>query len=561
MTEPALVRDVAATVRGQQAELIVDGVRHPITAATVDEVREAVFVEVTRIAVEQRRTVRFPIEENGTRWHLAVDPDGTRRTEYSEPIGRPQNRPIPNPPAPEPFEPEPFEPEPFEPEPNEPEPAAETSPADVRPQPPAAEPESPAPGAEPAAPSGPEHGFDPTVGQRHDGPVAPSSEPHDQQTPQPWTQQAPAPTPAAEGDVRYGAAARRPWPPQQPAAPVPPNQAAPYRAAGTVPGADSDRPPQPDEPQPRHAVSFLPPEQPVELPTAQAPQGFFSRILGRKNEPDPALLAAQRAEAADQALVSKHWPGPKTIAVVNGKGGSGKTPTTALLAAVFARYGGGGVIAWDNNDTRGTLGWRTASGGHDRTVLDLLPATEELMDRDAQVGRLAYYVHHQPEDKYDVLRSNPSLLAREQRLTTEQFLALHAVCNRFYRLIFMDSGNDESTYAWLNMIDAADQIVVPTTTRPDHAEAALLLLQALRNRNAEGRELAERAVVIVSQADQDEASASTIAAGFQQLLPPENVVTIPYDRAIRDSQLRYDRLNPVTQRAFLRAAAAVAGQL
>ena len=313
--------------------------------------------------------------------------------------------------------------------------------------------------------------------------------------------------------------------------------------------------------QPRRAVSFLPPEQPVELPTPAPPRSFWARILGRRSEPDPDVLAAQRAEAADRALVSKHWPGPKTIAVVNGKGGSGKTPTTALLSAMFARLGGGGVIAWDNNDTRGTLGWRTASGGHERTVLDLIPATEELMDRDAQVGRLAYFVHHQPEDKYDVLRSNPELLARDQRLSTNQFHALHAVCNRFYRLIFLDSGNDESTYAWLNMIDVADQIVVPTSTRPDHAEAALLLLEALRKRNAGGHTLSERAVVVVLQADQDEAAADTIAAGFRQLLPAENVVTVPYDRAIRDSQLRYDRLNPLTQRAILRAAAAVAGQL
>ncbi len=319
------------------------------------------------------------------------------------------------------------------------------------------------------------------------------------------------------------------------------------------------------DPQPRHAVSFLPAEETASVPpqpSAVAPQGWWARLFGKQDvAPDPRLLEAQRAEAADQALVSKHWPGPKTIAVVNGKGGSGKTPTTALLAAVFARYGGGGVIAWDNNDTRGTLGWRTAGGGHDRTVLDLIPAAESLMDRDAQVGRLAYFMHHQPDDKYDVLRSNPELLAQDQRLSTEQFKSLHDVCNRFYRMILMDSGNDESTYAWLNMIEAADQIVVPTSTRPDHAEAGLLLLHALNERSERCRRLTDHAVVIVSQADQDEASADTIADGFRQLLPPENVVTIPYDRAIRDSQLRYDRLNPVTQRAFLRAAAAVAGQL
>src|SRR5699024_289206 len=62
---------------------------------------------------------------------------------------------------------------------------------------------------------------------------------------------------------------------------------------------------------------------------------------------------AEQAERDDIHAVSQHWAGPRTIAVVNGKGGAGKTPTTILLSAVFARYGGGGVLAWDNNQTRG----------------------------------------------------------------------------------------------------------------------------------------------------------------------------------------------------------------
>lgn len=53
--------------------------------------------------------------------------------------------------------------------------------------------------------------------------------------------------------------------------------------------------------------------------------------------------------------------------MANGKGGAGKTPTTVLLSAVFARYGGAGVVAWDANQTRGTLGWRTEQGPHAAT--------------------------------------------------------------------------------------------------------------------------------------------------------------------------------------------------
>jgi len=109
------------------------------------------------------------------------------------------------------------------------------------------------------------------------------------------------------------------------------------------------------------------------------------------------------------------------------------------------------------------------------------------------------------------------------------------------------------------MIDQADQLVVATTTRPDHAEAGRLLLDALRARDAHSEALADQAVVVVSQADREEASAATIAAGFEVLA--RKAVTIPYDKAMRAPWLRLDNLTPEAQRAYLAAAAAVAAGL
>src|SRR5699024_5541318 len=81
--------------------------------------------------------------------------------------------------------------------------------------------------------------------------------------------------------------------------------------------------------------------------------------------------AAEQAERDDVHAVTQRWSRPRYIAVVNGKGGAGKTPTTIMLSAIFARYGGGGVSAWDNNQTPGTLGWRTEQAGQDSTIMDL----------------------------------------------------------------------------------------------------------------------------------------------------------------------------------------------
>lgn len=266
----------------------------------------------------------------------------------------------------------------------------------------------------------------------------------------------------------------------------------------------------------------------------------------------------EQSERDDELAVSQHWPGPRTIAVVNGKGGAGKTPTTILLSAVFARYGGAGVLAWDNNQTRGTLGWRTETGVHERTLLDMLPEADRLLGTAAQSADLAHFVHHQPREKYDVLRSKPIRLAHENRVHPGDVDAIHSVAAKFYRLIFIDSGNDESDPMWLRMIDHADQLVVATTTRDDHAEAGALLLEALDARDERSARLAAESVVVVSQADPKATVADVdhIVDGYRELA--REVISIPFDHEMVDGHLHYCALAKTTQRAWLSAAASVA---
>lgn len=311
-----------------------------------------------------------------------------------------------------------------------------------------------------------------------------------------------------------------------------------------------------DEPAPssrREARrSFLTEEQ-VEEPASQGWRGFLTG-LGIRMSPGEA----ERAERADVQLVSQHWPGPRTIAVVNGRGGAAKTMTTIGLSATFARYGGAGVLAEDNNQTRGTLGWRTEKGPHDASLLDLLPRIDRLLSPSAQAADLAHYVHHQTRDRYDVLRSRPELLASDQRFDAHTVDQVHAVATKYYRLILIDSGNDESDGMWVGMIHHADQIVVPTTTRRDSAESAALLLDALYERGGDYAELAKKAVVIVSQENPTVplSVVAEIAEGFKPIA--REVVMMPFDPAMKDGLLTYGSLRPATRRAWLAAGAAVA---
>lgn len=362
-----------------------------------------------------------------------------------------------------------------------------------------------------------------------------------------------APPPPALAPVAFTA----PQPPTYPQPPARPQEPQPQPQAPAPAPAPQDEPAAPaattEQPTSRREAraSFLQSTE-REAPASIGWRGVLRR-LGISITPSEA----ERARRTDESAVAQHWPGTRTIAVVNGKGGAGKTPTTAMLAAVLARQGGGGVLAWDNNETRGTLGWRTEQGPHESSVRDLLPRTDDLLAPSARAAEVAYYVHHQTRDMYDVLRSTPHLLSAQQRLSGDDFDAVHDVASKYFRMLLIDSGNDEAAEHWLRMIDHAHQIVVPLRAEDEHAEAAALLLEELATRDEHSAQLASRAVVVVSEARTDAAAkAQTIATGFGPLV--RSAVVIPYDPSMVGGLLRFDSLRPATQRAWLHAAAEVA---
>jgi MinD-like ATPase involved in chromosome partitioning or flagellar assembly len=218
------------------------------------------------------------------------------------------------------------------------------------------------------------------------------------------------------------------------------------------------------------------------------------------------------------------------------------------------------VLAWDNNDTRGTLGWRTETSPHDATVKDAVAAAPHLLAVAAPTADVAAYVHHQAEDRYDVLRSNPHLLAADQRIGHAEFDQLMQVAARYYRLVIFDSGNDESADRWLRMIDSTHQLVVPTLASPESAESAALLLEALTERDEHSAALAQDAVVIVTESERGSTTETRrMATAFESLV--RAVALIPFDPALKSGPLRFDTLRPTTQRAWVAAGAAVAAGL
>ncbi|MFF1831110.1 chromosome partitioning protein ParA [Paenarthrobacter sp. NPDC058040] len=375
----------------------------------------------------------------------------------------------------------------------------------------------------------------------------------------------PIPAPAVPAAREEGTASveNQPWAPK-PTKPDTSAVGAPALEPASSNGPAVSEAVAPEEPLTRRSLketSFLV-STPVLEPATQGWRGAFTR-LGFRMDPSPEEVA----EREDIRTVSQHWPGPRTIAVVNRKGGANKTPTVVMLSAILARYSGAATVAWDNNESQGTLGWRTEKGAHDRSVLDLIDSSTELLSPSTNAAEIAKFVHHQTADKFDVLRSDENEEG-DHEVTAEEVDIAHQVLTRYYRLVVMDSGNTARAANWRRMIDHTNQLVVPVTAIEDRAEAARLTLQTLESRGGHDAELARNAVVIVSESTdakrsmtgealkRAKAEAQRIADGFEPFV--RAVVRIPYDPALVNGPIRYETLQPATQRAWLAAAAAVA---
>lgn len=514
----------------------------PLRAITLEDARHQVTDHLTRLAREQGGPVITHLVDPDGEYNLCFSPDGNVTMATSDQVENALNTPKPPEATPE-AEPVVSSPE-VEPVVDEPLPAQLHLPEAIEP------PTKPEPEPERSMPA-PSQDLEPE----------PAPKQVQIQTPQPV--QTPIVFTAPQPQNTQPPAA----PPAAPPTPMPVVSAQPAQPQyAPTPAPVLDQTPQlPEQNQQFYPDAALNQPQPTANPVpssfltqsaASGPKPTGWRAVAGRLGLKVQASQAQSQQWADERTVSQHWPGPRTIAVLNGKGGAGKTPTSILLASYFARLGSGAVVAADGNVTRGTLGWRTEQGPHNATILDMVPKTEALMDPSARNGDVAAYTHHQTIDQFDVLRSNPLLLSTEQKLSPEELDGIQQVLTRYYRMIIWDTGNDEGDSLWLRIVSHADQIVVATTTRTDHAEAGRLLLQGLSGRDERSAALAANAVVVISQADREEPPATSLVDGFAGIA--REVVTIPYDRAMREQWLRSDKLAPATRAAWLHAAAAVA---
>jgi len=270
-----------------------------------------------------------------------------------------------------------------------------------------------------------------------------------------------------------------------------------------------------------------------------------------------------RAEVHHRAAISsvqRSLDGPKTVVVLNPKGGAHKTTATLMIAATFGIHRGGYTLAWDNNETRGTLGWRSAHARHANTAVSLLQDLDRFTDlRSARVGDLDNYVRSQGSAQFDVLASDEDA-ASAASIDEAAFTALHRTLVRFYRVMVIDTGNNMRASNWKAAVDAADQLVIVSTIREDTAQSAAWAIDALR---ATGHADAVRKAVTVLSApseDVDTKLRARLHHHFGQLT--RIVLDVPHDPAlVAGGPLMVDSLANSTREAWLQVTSAVANGL
>ncbi|GIG67925.1 MinD/ParA family ATP-binding protein [Phytomonospora endophytica] len=293
----------------------------------------------------------------------------------------------------------------------------------------------------------------------------------------------------------------------------------------------------------------------VKPPTPVATMGL--RAVLRKGTFGAVKLPPGRKEqdvSRATEMVRRNFGGLRQVTVINPKGGAGKTVAVLMLAMTFGQRRGGYVLAWDNNETQGTLGMRAQQDFHVRTVRDLLRDLDQFRGPTGRVGDLSQYVRSQGEAMFDVLASDESATAGEM-LTSAAFGEIREIVSRFYKLIVVDTGNNVRAHNWQSSMDATDQLVVTMSARNDSAETAARALDHLEQTGRQ--DLVRRAVTVVSMpAHRKDLDLPAVQRHFAART--RQVLLAPYEKLLDSGEpIRYGMLSQATKDAWLKIAAAV----
>ncbi|MFB9313781.1 MinD/ParA family ATP-binding protein, partial [Nocardioides plantarum] len=271
----------------------------------------------------------------------------------------------------------------------------------------------------------------------------------------------------------------------------------------------------------------------------------------------PSMGPKEVAYETDRAAIQRDFDGPRTIVFINPKGGAAKTTGVLATGYTFGTVRGGGVVAWDNNETRGTLGIRGTRSSHRNTTRELLEDLGRFKDvYQSRIGDLGAFVRSQGDAHFDVLASDerPDVTGM---IHADDFKEVHALLERFYRIILVDTGNNMRAENWLAAAEAADLLVVTSTVREDTGYSGLWMLDALQDAGL--TDLKRKCVTVLSDPSPqvDNKLAHDLVQVYEQRT--RAVYRVPYDPVlVAGGVVPYAQLSEETRMSWLKACAGMA---
>lgn len=274
-------------------------------------------------------------------------------------------------------------------------------------------------------------------------------------------------------------------------------------------------------------------------------RGRLNAVLSLRLAPTPGSAEMRYRTAV--AAITVQIPDFSVITLANPKGGVGKTPLAAGLAAVIAEHRGAGtLVCADLAEIGGSLADRVAvppREGQDVSALLNAAATARGGIRPATLSR---YLVRQPsgEDIVAGNQTNTAALGFDDGTSLANVLAQHR------EILIADTGNSSLAGSWQWAAVAANVLVVPVPLRRDAAATAhRMLLDIIATA---GPDVLAYTVVVITDGPGDAPMVETEAVDVFVELGVRAVLRMPFEplfasgERIAANQLRRNTTDALT---------------
>lgn len=262
------------------------------------------------------------------------------------------------------------------------------------------------------------------------------------------------------------------------------------------------------------------------------------------------LSPAEQATENRHGRIRRQLTATYQIAVLNVKGGAGRTTTVATLGSTFAALRPDRVVAIDANPDFGDLSSRTNRHPYGLTLRDL--AQEPQLDAFSAVQSFAAITSANL-----AVVASPWSTAAVAALSGPEYLSAVTILRRHYNLLVVDCGTGVFDSATTAVLESSDAVVVVTPATVRGVTGAVATLEWL-NSHGQYRLAAKSTIAIVHQ---HPAKPVVETARIEELFATAQRPTfvIPYDQHLTEGgEIDLRLLDSDTALAFEELAATLA---